>query len=86
MSLRGANDSERRSNLLVIGGIASGEEQERPRNDMGSGRLLRNKRSQRHMQQEIASGEEQERPRNDMLVRRILWNNEQKSVILSVAG
>ena len=33
MSLRGGNSS-RRSNLLIVLEIASGEEQKRPRNDM----------------------------------------------------
>jgi len=34
MSLRGANDSERRSNLPLDEEVASGEKQERPRNDI----------------------------------------------------
>ena len=34
MSLRGANDSERRSNPIIEREIASGKEQERPRNDI----------------------------------------------------
>ncbi len=33
-SLRGASDSERRSNLLINEEVASGQEKERPRNDM----------------------------------------------------
>ncbi len=49
-SLRGANDSERRSNLLVESGVASGERQERPRNDMYPNRVsVRNIPAYRHL-------------------------------------